>query len=87
MQSNVYIIYSPSRDKYYVGSSSDLLTERLRRHNSVHGGYTGHTGDWRLVYSEEWPETGSARKREMQIKKWKSRRMIEALIAKAKSDS
>jgi putative endonuclease len=77
----VYILYSPSRNKFYVGCTGDDLVERIRKHNSNHKGFTGKTGDWELKYREEFPAKTLAAKREREIKSWKSRKMIEKLIA------
>jgi putative endonuclease len=74
-----YIIYSPSKDRYYIGSCENI-EGRLRRHNSNHKGFTGKTGDWIIKWTEEHPDKSSAVKRETQIKAWKSRKMIEKLI-------
>jgi len=76
----VYILYSTHRDKYYIGSTGDDIKERLRRHNSNHKGFTGSTPDWKVVYSEAFNNKADAHKREKQIKKWKSRKMLEKLI-------
>lgn len=75
-----YILYSPSLDRYYVGSTRHDMDERLRRHNSNHKGYTGKVNDWRIVLVEEFPTYEAAHKREREIKAWKSRKMIEKLI-------
>ncbi|TMI68480.1 MAG: GIY-YIG nuclease family protein [Bacteroidetes bacterium] len=75
-----YILYSATLDKFYIGSTSDLLDERLRRHNSNHSGFTGKANDWELVYKEEFPLKSAAQKREKEIKAWKSRKRIELLI-------
>ena len=75
----VYIIYSLAKDKYYVGSCEDVL-KRLAKHNTNHSGFTGKTGDWEIKWTEEYAEKSSARRRENQIKSWKSRKMIEKLI-------
>ena len=37
---------------------------------------------WKLVYTEEYDSLEAAKKRELQIKKMKSRKYIETLIAK-----
>ena len=37
-------------------------------------------GDWLLVHNEKFDDKSQAIKRERQIKKWKSRKMIEELI-------
>ena len=61
------------------------MSERLRKHNTNHKGFTGGKGDWTLVYTESFDSASDARKRELQIKKWKSRAMIERLISKHSS--
>ncbi len=70
------------RNIYYVGYTCDDLQERIRRHNTSHKGFTGKTGDWELKYSKTFEEKEQALAFEQQIKKWKSRKMIEVLIAK-----
>ena len=77
----VYILYSRTRDKYYIGSCEDV-NKRLIKHNTNHAGFTGKTGDWIIKYTEEYADKLTAFKRESQIKAWKSRKMIEKLINK-----
>ena len=75
----VYILYSASGDKYYVGSCEDV-NKRLIKHNTNQSGFTGKTGDWIVKWKEEHENKTDALKRENQIKAWKSRKMIEKLI-------
>ncbi len=75
-----YILYSKTKNKFYVGHTGDVLAERLRKHNSNHKGFTGGIGDWELKYYEEFSTKSLAYKRELEIKKWKSRIKIEQLI-------
>ena len=75
----LYILHSAIFGKYYIGISNDL-EGRIRRHNAEHKGFTGKANDWQLVYFEEYPTRKEARLREITIKGWKSRRMIEKLI-------
>ncbi|WP_395054191.1 GIY-YIG nuclease family protein [Flavobacterium sp.] len=77
-----YIIFSEILNKYYVGSTSNI-EERLAKHNHNHKGFTGNKSDWKIVYFEEYTTKTDALKRELQIKKWKSRVMIEKLIKKS----
>ena len=77
----VYILFSEQRDKYYIGFTSDTLENRLRKHNSNHKGFTGKSGDWKIAHIEEFDNKQAAMKRETEIKKWKSRKRIELLIA------
>ena len=80
MKFYMYILYSSLKNKYYIGFSWDDLVERIRKHNSNHKGFTGNTGDWKLVYKEKFQIKGEAMKREKEIKSWKSRKMIVKLI-------
>jgi len=80
---HLYILFSQIKNRYYVGSTGDILEERIRKHNSNHKGFTGGIGDWELKYSEEYSTIQDARKRENEIKKWKSRKLIEKLISKS----
>ena len=80
MQFTVYILFSPSKDKYYVGYTGDDINERIRKHNTNHSGFTGGIGDWQICYTENFTTKAEAIQRESQIKKWKSRKKIELLI-------
>ncbi|MBL0234508.1 MAG: GIY-YIG nuclease family protein [Chitinophagaceae bacterium] len=80
MPSIFYILFSPSKDKYYVGHTGDDISERLRKHNTNHSGFTGHSGDWTIVYTEIYTLKSEAYKREREIKSWKSRTRIISLI-------
>ena len=82
----LYILFSRIKNCYYIGVTGDLINERIRRHNSNHTGFTGKTREWILVYSEIYEQKSDALKRENQIKGWKSRILIEKLIAKVGSE-
>jgi putative endonuclease len=81
----VYIIFSRSRNRYYIGCTSDL-PERIKKHNTNHSGFTGKTLDWEVVYTESFVAKVEALKREKQIKGWKSRKLLEKLIGLEHSD-
>ncbi len=49
-----------------MGFTGDQFDERIRKHNSIHKGFTGHTGDWKLVYQEEYKSKADAMAREKQ---------------------
>src|SRR5438552_3365480 len=76
----VYILFSVTKDPYYLHDALPILMERIRKHNSNHKGFTGKTGDWKLVYHELFQTKTDAMKKEMEIKKWKSRNLIERFI-------
>ena len=76
-----YILQSESSGRFYIGSALNL-GDRLSEHQRGHSPYTRAQGPWRLVYQEDFTELADARRRERQIKSWKSHRSIEELIAK-----
>ncbi len=79
---SVYIIFSAKLDKYYVGYTEDLVV-RFAQHNEGISDFTSVAQDWTLVYSEPFETREAARKREMEIKKKKSRKYLEWLISSA----
>jgi putative endonuclease len=70
----VYILYSCESDKYYVGCTTDSISERLRRHLSNHKGFTSRAKDWLLVYSEVFDTKTEALKKRKRIKKLEKQR-------------
>ena len=74
-----YILYSKSKDNYYIGQTHDLKL-RLERHNSGWSRSTKTGIPWQLVYYEEHETKSEAIKREYEIKRKKSRKYIESLI-------
>ena len=77
----VYILYSESRNRYYIGSCGDLDI-RLGRHNAGANPSTKSGRPWKIAYHETCADNAEAVKREYYIKKMKSRIYLEALIAK-----
>ena len=80
----LYILHSPTLDRYYVGHTTESLDERLRKHLSMHQGWTARAKDWILVYAEEHPDKASAYRRERAIKAWKSKTRIAELVRAAR---
>jgi predicted GIY-YIG superfamily endonuclease len=76
---SVYIIYSLKLDRYYIGHTEDI-SKRLSEHNSGLSVYTSKANDWDLKYKEDFFTREDAHKRELALKKKKSRKYIEYLI-------
>ncbi|MBS1622771.1 MAG: GIY-YIG nuclease family protein [Bacteroidetes bacterium] len=77
----VYILYSATLDRYYVGYTGDTLEERLRKHNSSKKkGFTSTAEDWKVVHTELYDTKVEAMSREKEIKQKKSRQYIEILV-------
>ena len=67
----VYILFSSSHNRYYIGHSADLNT-RLKNHNYGKVRSTKAYKPWTIVYTEDFPTKSEAYKREMEIKSYKS---------------
>ena len=63
----VYLLYSKSSDKFYVGSTSDL-GQRLQSHNDKRNKSTVYGAPWKLVYYEAYGNRLAALDRERKLK-------------------
>ena len=79
MSYTVYIIYSKSIDKFYVGYTNNLQ-RRFGEHNRKKHKYTDRGIPWIVVHTETFKSKNEAMDREAFIKKQKSRKFIEELI-------
>jgi putative endonuclease len=80
MAAFLYILQSETSGKFYVGSTDDL-ERRLSEDGRGHTPSTRGRGLWKLVHKEGFASLLEARRRELEIKRWKSSRMIRALVA------
>lgn len=70
-----YILISEKSNRYYIGHTSDL-SERIKVHNSGRVKSTRNKGPWKCVYFEEYSTKIEANRRELEIKKQKSKNYI-----------
>jgi putative endonuclease len=75
----VYILQSQSSGRYYIGSTNDLH-RLLSEHHRNHTPSTRGRGPWTLVHQEKFATLIDARRRERQIKSWKSHRTIAEFV-------
>jgi putative endonuclease len=78
----VYVLYSPSAGKCYVGSTSNLES-RLLSHNVLGTkDWTKRYRPWNLVYTESYGSKSSALKREKELKTGVGREFIRKILSK-----
>lgn len=78
----VYILFSATHDKYYIGQTADLDT-RLSYHNEHNDkGFTARYRPWVVAWSLGIADRHTALRIERYIKRQKSRTYPKALIAK-----
>jgi len=77
----VYIIYSESADRFYIGETSNVQ-ERINQHNSgfYDFAFSKQASDWNLYWSLECNSRSQAIKIEKHIKKMRNRKFYENLI-------
>jgi len=76
---SVYILYSKSFDRYYVGYTNNI-ERRIAEYNRKKGKFTDAGIPWELIYFESYPTKKEAREREEFIKSRKSKAYITELI-------
>ena len=74
-----YILYSQSKDRFYIGQANNL-EKRLIRHNNKEVRSTKHGVPWTLVYHEIFPTRSEAMQRERYIKSLKNRTALQKII-------
>lgn len=81
----LYILFSKSKDKYYVGETHDI-TERLQRHNnhSYPNSFTKIANDWEVILTFECVNKTDTLYLEGFIKRMKSSVFIEKIIQNPK---
>ena len=82
----LYVLYSESLDRYYIGSTRGSLEERLRRHLSDHKGFTGKAKDWKICYHEFYSDYKNAFSREHALKRQKDRKQLELLVRRSSAE-
>ena len=80
MNHYVYILYSASKDRYYIGYSGNLK-DRISRHNAGRSKSTKSGRPWVVVYLRAYENAGQAYQGEQAIKKRKSRAFLAQLIS------
>ena len=68
----VYVIYSPSIKKKYVGQTKNI-SKRLKEHLSAESFWTKRANDWKLIYKETYKTRSEAISREKYLKTGKGR--------------
>ena len=77
----VYIIYSASSDKFYVGHTDNVRHRVIEHNTSERKTFTSKHRPWELkVYFEAGESRGDAMKIEKSIKNLKSRMLIENIV-------
>jgi len=77
----VYVIRSVPTERHYVGSSENW-EERLKQHNQGKVRSTKAYQPWEAVHIETFLDRTAARKRELQIKRYKGGKALTRLISK-----
>lgn len=76
---SLYVLWSDSKLKNYVGISTDLQTG-LKQHNAGYVYATRNTLDWRIIHIEQFEDRSGATKRESFLKSGDGRRVLVKII-------
>jgi putative endonuclease len=72
----VYVLYSISYDKIYIGFTSDIEQRLISHNHPKNKSWTGKFKPWVLIYSENFEFKSQAMKREKQLKSSQGRQFI-----------
>ena len=76
----VYVLYSKSYDKIYIGFTSDIENRLIAHNHPNNKGWTKKFQPWKIVYSENYETKKEAMEREKQIKSSQGRKFVHDLI-------
>ena len=77
----IYVLYSHSAQKYYVGMTKNLQ-QRIKEHNAGKSTFTAAYKPWTLIYSETEESYSTARIREKYLKSAAGKKFVEKIINK-----
>ena len=80
MTFSVYILFSPSHNKIYIGYTSDLENRLLSHNHLSPKGYTVRYRPWVLIHTEVFHTKLEEMKREKELKSGQGRKFIWELI-------
>ncbi len=75
MEFTVYVLYSDSADKLYIGFTSNL-DERMKSHNELGSDWTKSYRPWRIIHTEKYLDKKEAMQREKSLKEGQGRKWI-----------
>jgi putative endonuclease len=76
----VYVLYSPSFNRIYIGFSSDLNNRFLSHNELATKGHTIKFRPWIIAYTEEFQTKSEAIKRENKLKTAQGRKFAWSII-------
>jgi len=76
----VYVLFSDSFNKIYIGFTSDLEARVLSHNQLATKGYTIKFRPWRVIHTEIFATKAEAMKREKQLKSAAGRSFIRSII-------
>ena len=72
----VYVLFSESHDRHYIGQTDDLKA-RLERHNKGYESSTKPYVPWKMVWNCEKPDRGAAMILETKLKNLNTQRLLD----------
>ncbi len=83
----VYILFSPSFNKIYIGYTSDMNNRIISHNELATKGHTLKYRPWVIAYSKEYPTKTEAIKRENYLKSTQGRKFAWEIISKKFNNS
>ena len=76
----VYILFSTTLNKYYIGYTGQSIQQRLNPHLANHKGFTAKANDWKVVYAQNFDTKKEAMDEEKRLKALKNKIRLQQFI-------
>ena len=76
----VYILFSATLEKYYIGYTGQSIQQRLSHHLANHKGFTAKAKDWKVVHTQNFDNKTAAMSEEKRLKALKSKIRLQQFI-------
>ena len=76
----VYILFSTTLNKYYIGYTGQSIQHRLNHHLANHKGFTAKAKDWEVVYTQNFDTKKEAMNEEKRLKALKNKIRLQQFI-------
>jgi putative endonuclease len=80
MDFHVYVLFSPTFDKIYIGFTSNLENRLIAHNHPANKGWSRSFKPWELVYHESFATKPEAMKREKKLKTATGRKFIREVV-------
>ncbi|MFH0969807.1 MAG: GIY-YIG nuclease family protein [Patescibacteria group bacterium] len=77
----IYIAYNKTFDKFYIGQTNNLARREFEHNNKLSKYTAKYSGDWKILYTENYNSRAEAMRREKFLKNQKNKDFYRKLCS------